>query len=197
MRPKTFVGYRDRGNFETATVVLETTIANSDGLPLSFDRGSAEKWGAEVGRLFHRTVNGYRDPLCGANVAYALIISSPHGYIRAPQLTGHLNRMAPHFQWDPVTVGRILSDMADQSQEAFGGDPLQAALMAGMDSKGRYYVVRNGYDARLWLMKVMSLFLAESHRVMREEADGDVVRKPEYLFQPIMDEDGVVAPDVR
>ncbi len=126
------------------------------------------------GALRHPTPNGIHDPLSVLAVLDVLQNLKAPVYFTTARLVQELEAFYPHILWDPVTVGRILGEIADEAGQA---DPKLPALKRTRTSKSAYWNLftecraqwRWLYDARVWMQ-------AEAERIVAKETKLRAVR---------------------
>ena len=89
----------------------------------------------------YRQPNGQFDPLTYLHVLDAVANIDPDIELRAKNLTEYLNRVRPQFVWDPVTVGKVVSDLCDSFTDVLGEK--SGLLERGKDYKGSFYRVHH------------------------------------------------------
>ena len=92
----------------------------------------------------YRQPNGQFDPLTYLFVLDAVANIDPDIELRSKNLTEYLNRTRAQFIWDPVTVGKVLSDLCDAFEDVLGEK--SGLLERGKDYKGAFYRVHHLAD---------------------------------------------------
>ena len=83
-----------------------------------FSERRLRRWTTARVHFIHRAKNGVYDPFTYFHLVQSLANIAPGQRFGAAAFAAHLNRQVPAFEWDPVTVGRILSDLQDSFSEA-------------------------------------------------------------------------------
>jgi hypothetical protein len=78
----------------------------------------------------YRTPNGVFDPLTYLFVLDSLANMDPQIELRAGVLAEWLNQARHQVLWDPITVGKVLSDICDQFEDALwsAGGTIEASF---------------------------------------------------------------------
>jgi hypothetical protein len=115
-----------------------------------------EKWHREVKALFRPSRNGYNDTLSHLFLIDTLMRLKPDQIIRAAKLRDLLTETRPQMLWDSVTVGRILTELADLAAERTkkGSVPV---LSQGKDRNGTYFTLTHGTDTYQWLASLRDI----------------------------------------
>ena len=131
---------------------LETPEAGADrymdelGAPSVGTRQMA-RW-CKTSNMVYPTPNGYFDPLTVFNVLFEVMALDSSLILRASAMTEWLQAHSPRFAWDPVTVGKVLSDLCDNFEDRLGAKC--GILERGRDWKGNfYYIHRDAETAEL------------------------------------------------
>jgi len=86
----------------------------------------------------YRANNGVYDPLTYLQVLDTLLSIDTQIELRSKNLSEFLNREKTQFYWDAVTVGRVLTDLAESFEEVLGEK--LGLLERGTDYKGNFFV---------------------------------------------------------
>lgn len=89
----------------------------------------------------YRQPNGLYDPLTMMLVLDAVANIDPDVELRAGKLAEWLNQASPQFFWDPVTVGKLVSDLCDNFEDALGAK--NGILERGRDYKGHFFLLHH------------------------------------------------------
>jgi len=110
----------------------------------------------------YRQGNSAFDPLTFLHVLDAVANMDPDIELRAKALALYLNRERARFSWDPVTVGRVLSDLCDAFEDVLGRK--MGILERGKDYRGFFYLLHHNpttadlfYRVREDLMKLVKI----------------------------------------
>jgi len=128
----------------------------------------------------HRMANGLYDPLTYLLVLDTVANIDPNIELRAKALTEWLNLQRKQFLWDPVTVGKVLADIAEQFNAVLGeANPF---LPRGRDYRGAFYLIRRSEQAQ-------ALFVAVHEQLAdlaQEEINLRAIhRPPQRLVSPL------------
>jgi hypothetical protein len=115
--------------------------------------------------LRHRARNGIYDPVTHYHLLDVLMQMKPGQIFRTTHLLPNLRLMKPEIIWDPVTVGRIITDMADALFDANGWK----AIGATRRHDGMWFDVSSNSEARA----VMWNLLEDLNRVAAEEIEAE------------------------
>jgi hypothetical protein len=88
----------------------------------------------------YKTRNGIWDPLTCMHVVDMLMNTVPGESFTAGQFTVMLEVSVPRFSWDPVTVGRILNELAEGLTDVLVEGDLPF-WVSGRQRNGRHYTV--------------------------------------------------------
>lgn len=141
------------------------------------DTGAAmqERTSRALGRgkriLFHRVKNGIHDPLTHFFVLDAVLHAKPDEYFQSVLLTKWLKANNQNLAWDTVTVGRVLSDIAESLKDACP-DPERPPIIISRRWNGRYFAVSSLPVNRVMLHNLVVDLLALSEALITEEANG-------------------------
>jgi hypothetical protein len=89
----------------------------------------------------YRSVNGQYDPLTYLHILDAVANLDPSIELRAKKLAEWLNGTVTGFIWDPVTVGKVLSDLSDAFTDVLGAG--NGLLERGKDYRGHFFYVHH------------------------------------------------------
>lgn len=107
------------------------------------------KWMQQSRRYVGRQNSGWASPICHLIVLDTLLASQPPLLIRANRMAAILNDSHPHYDWHPMTVGRILNQIYDTAiRWARDGD---GSMSKGRDWHGGYFT----YDPTLDVMQTL------------------------------------------
>lgn len=122
----------------------------------------------------YRTPNGQFDPLTYLHVLDAVANINPDIELRAKNLTEWLNDHRPKMLFDPVTVGKVISDLCDAFEDVLGEK--NGLLERGKDFKGSFYrvhhlpdVARVYYGLREDLMRLVEVEMAAQSNRQRSQ----------------------------
>lgn len=125
------------------------------------------RWRADKKWLFHPAKNGVYDPVTYALVVETLLKLRPGAYWYAGGLAQHLNDTEPGLIWDAVTVGRVLSDIADVTTEFLEGQ--EPIIRRSRDYRGRFYAMTASKEGRKLLVRLRELLRGLSHQIIARE----------------------------
>lgn len=106
----------------------------------------------------YRQANGLYDPLTYMLVLDAVANMAPDIELRAKNLVVWLNQVAAQFQWDTITVGKVLSDLCDAFEDVLGEK--HGILERGRDYQGMFYLIHHTEE------------VARTYQALREELMG-------------------------
>lgn len=127
------------------------------GLKL-FPQTTRERWRGQAGwarrarnRFYHLpTPNGRKDPLSIMLVFDCLMRLETSGVVQGNSLTRILMDNYDQVLWDPITVGRILSSIAVNTEDC--GDERDGAPLEREKTNGvTYYVISDNVKTREWM----------------------------------------------
>lgn len=132
-----------------------------------FDRTRRDQWRRQAGwskrarsqLLIKPNTNGRGDPLTVMLVFDCLMRLETDGLIQANNLTSILIDNYPHMRWDPVTVGTVMSGLADVVDDRVPGEapPIIRDRSGGVT----YYILSDTPKAREWMGRARD-WLAEA-----------------------------------
>jgi hypothetical protein len=134
-----------------------------------FNSWDTARWKTQAGSLSHPTPNSDTDPVTLALVLDCLLRMEHDTVLRATPLSGLLNEHYPQIKWDPVTVGKILSAIAEAARggPGFAGRP---GIEMAIESNGRRaYGVNVSSDFWGWLGIARSKMGLRAQSVVNEE----------------------------
>lgn len=106
------------------------------------------RWDASLA-WHYRVPNGQYDPLTYLVILDQIAHIDPNIELRAGNLTVFMNKTNRAFIFDPVTVGKVLSDLCDGFDEILGAK--LGFLERGRDWRGTFYVIhRDPANAALY-----------------------------------------------
>jgi hypothetical protein len=166
-----------------------------------FDNLMMERWRRQAGRyhnqpkgaLAYPHVNGLDDPLTLAMLFDALLRLNPASYVVSAEFADALNEEYPQIRWDPITVGRCLSDIYSMGHELASTRPNKPfdswnPFDRTQNGSIRYYIIAPDEVSRLWFGKVreyMGCAAMEQARHIR--AEGKPLPLRDSLWVPVMD----------
>lgn len=145
--------------------------------PRIFPKATTERWRRQMGRftnqprgpLQYASPNGHFDPLSIAAAIDCILRLEIGPYINAGNLAYELNRSYEQILWDPVTVGRILSDISGFAQELKMPSPQHERPLYTRKHGGiRNYVIHNDPNGWQWLGLVREFMGRAAERYVRE-----------------------------
>lgn len=92
----------------------------------------------------YRTPNGQFDPLTYLHILDEIANIDPDIELRAKNLAQWLNEVRDQFIWDPVTVGKVVSDLCDAFEDVLGEK--NGLLERGKDTRGAFYRIHHVED---------------------------------------------------
>lgn len=90
------------------------------------------------------TPNGVEDPMTYMLVLDALMNIDPFIELRAKNFVAFLSLTYPQLSWDPVTVGRVTSDLCDNFEDVLGEK--NGLLERSRDHLGAFYLIHQSPD---------------------------------------------------
>jgi hypothetical protein len=137
----------------------------------------------ESSRHWHyRTPNGQFDPLTHLYVLDAVAHIHPDIELRSNKLAIHMNETNEAFVFDPVTVGKVLSDLCDAFEDVLGAK--NGLLERGRDWKGTFYVLHRNPETAKAYWKAREDLMRLSQLEMEARAEG---RKIDRLASPLLE----------
>lgn len=124
-------------------------------------------------RLFHQTRNGVNDPVTFFHVLDTLMDTRPGQVWRTNHFMKYLRERVPSISWDPVTVGRVLNDMAESLSDAYGFK----AIGTTRRFDGIWYDVSSEPEARAALERLLEDLLILSEQELEQEHAGKVLSR--------------------
>ena len=163
---------------EDTTLEIETDFGYAQAMrgAVEIPRHKRDKWTKEAQSLFHPTPNGRNDPLTHMLVVDTLMRLKPDQMIRAGKLRDILAQQRPQISWDAVTVGRVMTELADVDRE----HNVTPRIRTGRDAKNTYFVVTNAPDTFAWLATVRQYLSEQVAEEKRQERNG--FGKPGRMF---------------
>ena len=120
----------------------------------------------------HRTPSGHRDPISVAFVVDALQRWNPAYYIRAKYMSNMLNQRQTAIRYEPMTTGKILAEICELGEEAYGEREDLYPLQSGVDYKGHVWFVNSLPSTYRWLWKMREQIGESVAALMQKEAEG-------------------------
>ena len=120
--------------------------------------------------LVHITKNGAYDPLTYFHVLDMLLDILPGETFRTRDLLPMLGERQKAFAWDAVTVGRVVSDMAETLSDSLG----YKAIATNRRFDGLWFDISVHEEARA----AMERLLEDLEILAREEIEQEVLGKP-------------------
>ena len=120
--------------------------------------------------MYHRSRNGVYDPVTYYHLLDRLLDVRPGTIFRSVEFARELNYRIPDISWDPVTVGRIITDIAETLSEANG----YIAIGANRRFDGMIFDVSGHPDARA----AMENLLDDLEKVALKELEDERDNKP-------------------
>jgi hypothetical protein len=159
--------------------LADDIVRESDGgyVPLALRDGAAippkrcDRWQNEAQTAYRPAVNGYNDPLSHLLLIDELLRLSPHQTLRARALREHLTHQCPQVIWDTITVGRIMSELADLADEA-KPDDATPPIVTGRDRFGRFFELAPVAATYKWLADLRERASTIFHEELKFIADG-------------------------
>jgi hypothetical protein len=142
------------------------------------DRKAARNLADRTARLSHPTPAGWCDPVSIALVLDAILRLEHDTTIRAGHLNDILNAEYPQVAWNPNTVGRILSELAEAAAATGAESP---AIVRGLTRGGNRFAVNVDSLNWRWLYEVEKRMLDLAERVtLDERVTGKVKSRPSF-----------------
>jgi hypothetical protein len=117
----------------------------------------------------YRANNGVYDPLTYLQVLDTVLSIDPQIELRSKVLAKFLNDNKIMFYWDAITVGRILTDLAESFEEVMGKK--MGLLERGTDYRGNFFLlhvnadtIKVANDLREDLMRLSTIEMAVRDR---------------------------------
>lgn len=105
--------------------------------------------------LYAPALCGYNDPVTIACVLDLILRSETDTFIEAGGFTERLRDMYGHLvQWDPYTVGKILSRLAQEERDVANRPTTAHAIDYVQAGGARKYAILEDFQAWLWLAQV-------------------------------------------
>jgi hypothetical protein len=162
---------------DTAEDYAPSALRATPGWPRLFPRDVTERWRRQMGRftnqprgaLVYPSPNGHFDPLSIAAVLDCILRLELGTYITGNNLAHELNRSYPQITWDPVTTGKILSDIAGFAAELkLPHEKYEQPFYVRKLGGGRHYLVHDDPHGWQWLGLVRDFMGREAERYIRE-----------------------------
>lgn len=134
--------------------------------------------------LFRASPSNFTDPLSVMLTVDAILRIRPDSRIRASELTNTLRDLYPQILWDPYTVGRILTNIAEAATGC--GAPADQLPVASYRSGGlATYVVNATLKNWRWLALVRhNLGQLASTSLEEERRAGKPAKYAEFPWEP-------------
>lgn len=128
--------------------------------------------------FMHRAKNGVYDPLTYYHILDLILQMQPGQEFRTGDLMEPLRTYKDQLVWDPTTVGRVLADIADCMETAFGFQP----LLYVRRWNGMYYVTSTDARAQVALINVLDDLTRLGEAQIAEELTG---KRPKRFTSPM------------
>lgn len=123
--------------------------------------------------FIHRTKNGVYDPLTHYHLLDTLMQITPGIEFRTSDLLAILKTEKPQLVWDSTTVGRVLTDLAENLFEAYGTKPIDFVRRWN----GMCYSVREAREHRLMLHRLLDDLYSVCEETLAEELRGEAPKR--------------------
>lgn len=123
--------------------------------------------------FYHRSRNGVYDPLTYYRVLHTLMSIEPGQLFRTQELIAVLKIEHPQMVWDPTTVGRVVTDIADSLKEANGITPISFARRWN----GMSYQMEADAEGRVALMNLLEDLHGLCEEELERESNGDFPKR--------------------
>lgn len=152
-------------------------LIGAPGWPKLFPRAATERWRRQMGRftnqprgaLVYPSHNGHFDPLSIAAVVDCILRLEIGPYINAGNLAYELTRHYDQIVWDPVTVGRILSDLVSFAHELkMPSEQHEYPVYLRKHGGIRNYIIHNDPNGWQWLGLVRDYMGNKATEFVRE-----------------------------
>ena len=164
--------------------ISDPTMAAEEYLGIGGLKGTSRRSGRwKVSRGWsYRTPNGVEDPFTYMLVLDTLMRMDDQIELRANKMVKWLDFVAPQLSWDAITVGRVLSDLADTLQMLPNED--QPFLVGGRDYLGRFYRLfpTPANQELLWNLRDDLQRLSEIEMIVRGRGD-----KTNFMGSPLLE----------
>jgi hypothetical protein len=110
---------------------------------------------------------------------------SPAFYIRAKYMSIFLNSSQDALFWSPVTVGRIIGELAELAEDAFGKDNPLIPITQEKDYKGQYWLINSSVDAYKWFWQLRQELNKLVETMMANEKQGLYASKAESVWNTL------------
>jgi hypothetical protein len=118
--------------------------------------------------LRHLTRNGVYDPITHFHVLDNLLDIAGGDSFRTRDLLPYLRVRAPNLVWDAVTVGRVITDMAEALHDALG----YKAIGVTRRFDGMWFDMSGNTEARFAMEHLLEDLRRLSVEEMQQEAEG-------------------------
>ena len=153
---------RTRGLHWNPNDYIPTSLAAIHRQTPIFSSLIMDRWRRQAGRFANQpksaitypVANGINDPLTWAMLVDALLRLDPDTYINSAPLTAMLEPEYPQIIWDPVTVGRVLSELHAYARDLERPNkPFDEWCLFDRTANGstRNYIIAPDEVSRLWL----------------------------------------------
>lgn len=139
------------------------------------------KWRDARPRFAHRTPNRHNDPFSYFHIVRWLLQVRPWEEFNAKSLAHALNQYEPATQWDPVTVGRIINDIAESAAIANPGDDM-LPIWVHKTWAGMRYKVSHSPAARQVLANLLDDLVTLGNALVEDELRG----LPQSRSEPLL-----------
>lgn len=129
------------------------------------------RWRDARNRFTHRTPNRLNDPFTYFHIVRWLLQVRPWEEFNAKSLAHALNQYETSTQWEAVTVGRIINDIAESTAIANPGEDLQPVFVR-RKWNGMQYRVSHATPARQVLANLLDDLVELGNALLEEEMRG-------------------------
>lgn len=119
-------------------------------------------------QFIHRAKNGVYDPITFYHVVDTLLRLESGQEFRTSELLSHLTVTKPQIAWDATVVGRVMTDIAESLEEAYGWTPIGYVKRWN----GMTYDVLSGAEPRMALYRLLEDLTLLCEETVEQESRG-------------------------
>lgn len=141
----------------------------------------AARWLASTNWTY-ATPNGIEDPMTYMLILDALMNIDPFIELRAKNLVLYLSETYPQLSWDPVTVGRVVSDLCDNFEDVLGAK--NGLLERSRDHLGWFYLLHQSPETANLAFRLRDdlMRLTEVEMALRKQG-----KKTDFKGSPLLE----------
>jgi hypothetical protein len=172
--------------------IVVDTHARTTGVPTAYrttihqSHTHRERWSKIPTQYFFRQPVKRLSALCALQVTHALSTLNQSSLFRTKDFTQYMNDQYPLIAWDPTSVGRFLSELAEGAHHMIDSQNDQLSyqpFIRNRDGSGFYYVFHENAFTTKWLHAIIETLKPLADRETR--GGGFIAGKQEFGGEPV------------